>query len=520
MPQKNIWDFYSICKKKLDRLHLKKLNLSKKKNVDAETTRRINNNNDKLDNELRMIKNDKITKLQPKFMIDNETRQIILRSNTIIDQTKSPIKNSDFLKDDFIFKKPSSPAPKMILRRDREERKQLNVSLNQKSFSDFKPKRSLELDEQLDNLKRLKQFKSAMNLSNDEDDQLVNNENTNQVTAKNECKVRKRLFDFDEKIQTPNDAFLNKLKDFQQKSSISNRLNVSFYSPSKRAKEQALSSTKSKESIIYSPKKFLESKLNLSPSTTKSMTENSPPPKTFTNLSINCSFNSSPQKSTAFNLSSLNCTSPFKSPIKPKVKNEFSSPSNLPEAYLELAKVFFSLEKVIAELFNQSKLAPFERIRRDFQKLTNTDFDLKALAQIISIYPNAYKLSWNKSTNKTNYELIIKPNILSNKVIPFTLQIRNNEFSDRLFQFAKKAHNDYLLSLDKSINLKCSREMTKWHSDFQFPNIPEAKLPELSLEQTLFDSPKKDLTGKLSHMIDDDDIEIVFDSDDEIEIKA
>lgn len=544
MPQKNIWDFYSICKKKLDRLHAKKLNQNKNlnptnksdeenlKNGKSKVQKKKKIPKDKsLDNEQSKSSKTNLTKLQPKIAIDNETRQIILKSNTIIDQTKSPIKSSCSFSDDFVFKKPQSPAPKA--RKICHEN--LNVSLNQKSFSDFKMKRNLDENLSSSDLKRLKQdSKSSINL----DQRLNNDENINEISElssssfadENESKVRKRLFDLDDikvKLQTEStDEFLNKLKDFQQKTSISNRFNISFYSPSKRAKEQERT-IKNKEqsincSINCSPKKYLESRIkSLSPSkSTNLMTENSPPTSlnaSFQNLSpqksltnsLNSSqnlsfssFNSSPQKSTAFNLSTLKMTSPFKSPIK--VKNDLS----LPDKYLELARVFNSLDVVVSQLFNRSELCTFVKVKQDVQKLTKKEFDLKQLAQIVTIFPNAYTFNYiiTEPKESSDYELVIRPNILSNKMIQFTIQIRSNEFKDRLHSFTRRAHNDYLLSLDRPIVLN-DLKLKRWHPNFKFPNIPESKLPERPVSI----SPKKQASI-------DDDIEVIFDSEeDEIE---
>lgn len=554
--QKNIWDFYSICKKKLDRLHAKKLNQSKMINgsrtgENAEVSSRSPGHKRKRPahsvgpaeyQPSRVTRNSPI-KLQPKLEIDNETRQIILRSNTIIDQTKSPVKAANYCKDDFVFKKPSSPAPRA--------RRRLDVSLNRRAFSDFKPKRCLEPNRD-STLVDSKRFKSSTDLS----DSPVNNENVVNK-PKGEIKVRKRLFDaaldcpepmdhmkdhMKDRVQAdPTNEFLTKLKDFQQKTSTSNRFNVSFYSPSKRAQERQDRAAKTKETINYSPKKFLEDKLrNLSPCKSNGLsienlepprhctpTKNSTPTKYSTptkqSISLNCtptkhsSLFASPQKaSAAFNLSSFTLTSPFKSPNK-KVTD-----LNLPDKYLELASVFDTLDVVIAQMHNRSVPCTFDRVRLNYRKLAKKDLDLKQLTQIVTIYPNAYllrsdtKSSDTKSNADDGASLLIKPNIVSSKMIQFTVQIRSNEFKDRLLQFAKRAHEAYLLSLENPIVLN-GAHLKRWHPSFQFPDIPEAKLCTPEAAAVL--SPKKgslDELNKSEEEIDFDEIEVIFDTDDDL----
>ena len=512
--QKNIWDFYSICKKKLDRLHAKKLNQSKNaasnkcgENGEASnsSTRSPSQKKKKsptrpseCQEPSRVTRNSPI-KMQPKLEIDNETRQIILRSNTIIDQTKSPVKNPNCCRDDFVFKKPSSPAPRA--------RRRLDVSLSRKSFSDFKPKRCLESSRD-SSFFDSKRFKSSINLA--DSDQLVNNENAVSKVPRNEFKVRKRLFDnsldnVKERVQADStDEFLTKLKDFQQKTSASNRFNISFYSPSKRARERQERATKTMESVNYSPKKFLEDKLkSSSPCKSSNLSiENLEPPRNSTPTKQFSSLGSPQKASTAFNLSSFILTSPFKSPIKSKIAD-----LSLPDKYLELFASFESLDVVVSQLHNRSVACTFDKVKLNYRKLVKKDLDLKQLAQMISIFPNAYLVKSDKSTDGTA-SLLLKPNIVSSKMIQFTLQIRASEFQDRLLQFAKRAHDEYLRSLERPIVL-AGAQLKRWHPSFQFPDVPEAKLPE----QVAVLSPKKGSLDELNKS--EEEIEVVFDDNEE-----
>ena len=344
-------------------------------------------------------------------------------------------------------------------------------------------------------------------------EQPVNNENAASKLSKNEPNVRKRLFDggldnVKERVQADStDEFLTKLKDFQHKTSASNRFSVSFYSPSKRAKERQDRAAKTMESINYSPKKFLEDKLrNSSPcKTTNLSTENLEPPRSSTPTNRLFPFSSPQKASAAFNLSSFTLTSPFKSPIKSRIAD-----LSLPDKYLELASVFDSLEVVVSQLHNRSVACTFDKVRLNYQKLTKKVLDLKQIAQILTIFPNAYLVRSEKSTDDVS--LLLKPNIVSSKMIQFTLRVRSNEFQERLLQFAKRAHDEYLRSLEKPIVLS-GGQLKRWHPSFQFPDVPEAKLPEP--QQVAILSPKKGSLDELNKS--EEEIEIVFDSDEESE---
>ena len=160
----------------------------------------------------------------------------------------------------------------------------------------------------------------------------------------------------------------------------------------------------------------------------------------------------------------------------------------LPEKYLKLATTFNHLETVVTIMYNRQETCTFDKAKEGVQKLTKKNFDRTHLAQMLTIYPNAYKLNYEKLTSiakvnndRKDYSLVIKPNVLSSKMIPYTNRMRMNEFQENLLQFAKKAHNDYLLSQAEPV-LVNSAELVRWHPSFIFPDIPEAKLPEQPIE--------------------------------------
>jgi len=541
MPQKNIWEFYSICKKKLDKLHAKKLNRNRRRNVEnrlssfdsrREEGNEVNNNNNNNNNEptrtTGTAKNFNLIK-QSKLGIDNETRQIILKSNTIIDQAKSPANQNycSSLKDEFIFKRPQSPAPKA--------KRKLSTS-DYRSFSDSKTNSNRSPNE-------LKRFRSSILF---ESQQTIQNYDLNQSINGRpiECKVRKRLFDsglddVKDRLQSNStDEFINKLRDFQEKTSISNRFNVSFYSPSKRAKEQneTIVTAAKKDITNYSPQKYLENRLKHSSSSLKSIstnlfsatTENSPPkPSSSTYLSPQKSSSRPLNSSSSPNLNSpfkspfklpfrspIKSNSPFKSPNKSPLSSPFKSPLkrpanelSLPDKYLELAREFGHLDAIVIYLSNQNKICTFDKVKLGVQKLIKREFDLQNLAQILTICPSVYSLNYELINEK--YHLIIKPSIEANELTKAKIYERFSEFKQGLYRFAKKVHSEYLLTLERPIKLNDDQQLKRWHPSFRFPDIPEANLPTqpstiYQLDDAAVCSPSKKI---------DEEIEVVFEEE-------
>lgn len=258
--------------------------------------------------------------------------------------------------------------------------------------------------------------------------------------------IKKRLFGSEldkirEKILISDETFLNKLKDFKEKTASPIKLQINnLNSPTKRMKEREERREKAKELIELSPKKFLREKLS---------------------------------------------SSPLKSPIKSRILDGL----NLPSKYKLLIHNFHCLDSVVAMLFNRLETCTFDKIKSGIQKITKKNFDLSHIAQILTIYPNSYTLSYEKKTAVDNlnnlkvltkqspFYLVLTPKLSAIKMTPSMLKCRRDEFETRLNQYARKVHNDYLLSLDPPVIIK-DEELTRWHPSFLFPNVREATLPE------------------------------------------
>lgn len=343
------------------------------------------------------------------------------------------------------------------------------------------------------------------------------------------CAAKRRLFGVDpeevrDKIKTKATGdFWQKLKEFQEclwKSVPFNLLFTHQYETRAQVKRKAVADYSTRSS----PRKFLEAKLsagkskspikkpankrkanskaaveqpkrtpekrkrpakNASPPSLSPLKLNSPP--SLSPLKLSSPPSLSPPSLSPLNLNSPSAKSTIEPPTKPPVKDRGLE---LPEKYLQLAATFGHLETVITLMYNRQETCTFDKAKQGVQKLTKKDFDLSHLAQILTIYPNAYKLNYEKLTSietlkvaRSGLQLVIKPNVLCTKIIPYTSRMRMNEFNENLLAFAKKAHSDYLRSLDEPVSVN-DNELVRWHPSFVFPNISKAELPEQPTENS------------------------------------
>ena len=278
------------------------------------------------------------------------------------------------------------------------------------------------------------------------------------LTSPTKSTVRKRLFDtgdqpatsagpsildeLREKIFTADEAFLNKLKDFKEKTASPVKLQLnSLCSPTKRLKDRLERHSKVRDLIELSPKKFLKEKL---------------------------------------------LHSPIKSPTKLRLVDGL----NLPNKYKPLIDNFHCLDSIVSMLFNRLETCTFDKIKSGIQKITKKNFDLSHIAQILTVYPHAYSLSYERKTAVDNlnnlnvlskrspFYLVLTPKLASStKMTPTVLKNRRDTFENLLNKHVRQLHKNYLLSLEPPVVIE-DDELTRWHPSFVFPNVAEAKLPE------------------------------------------
>lgn len=476
MAQKNISDYYAFCKKKSDTLQTSKPDNAEEISSPA---KRKKINDDLVGGDQTTADNRLFKKQKASLIFDTELSPVASNTCTILDPVKSPLATSQ----------------QSILKWIKNTNK-LNRIVNP-AYPNLNLIQAVK--QQLPDLPVLLARANSISPT------AISPIATPPITNKSvECKAKKRLFNDDlaelsDQIESKaTNGWLQKLKEFQAKVSPNIKISFPLRSPFQRYKEQEQRKMAANNLMKSSPRKFLENVISLLSRKSNDVPASQPDPMIKDQM---ISSLDAPPANKAKDEAAVD--EPNQTPEKPadRPKNEVSpvislSPLNLnsppvkdrglelPAKYLELAHTFNQLETVVTIMYNRQETCTFDKAKQGVQKLTKKDFNLKHLAQILTIYPDAYKLNHEKLTSIANvngkekgYRLVIKPNVLSSKMIPYTNRMRMNEFKENLHQFAKKAHCDYLLSLDEPV-LVNSSELTRWHPSFIFPEVTEAKLPE------------------------------------------
>ncbi|XP_043248436.1 DNA replication factor Cdt1 [Colletes gigas] len=204
--------------------------------------------------------------------------------------------------------------------------------------------------------------------------------------------------------------------------------------------------------------------------------------------------------------------SPVKgSPIKAPAYQQYLSLAGsstvalpLPYNYRILAEAFRCVDTVCAMLFNRKEVITFKKLKPSVQELLRKNFTLQHLAQIKTIFPDAYIYHQEKhrtfgSTSKQDkYELILTPiveekdgrntpdadNILKTasetSMGPRVLLDRQRKFYNILLDMVKDEHEKFLLSLETPMRVP-KEKILRWHPEFDVESckpIEPADLPQ------------------------------------------
>ncbi|KAL6430326.1 hypothetical protein ACFW04_007793 [Cataglyphis niger] len=204
--------------------------------------------------------------------------------------------------------------------------------------------------------------------------------------------------------------------------------------------------------------------------------------------------------------------SPIKgSPTKPYQKYLSLAESEipglvLPYNYRFLAEVFRCIDTVSAMLFNRKEIITFNKLKPAVQELVRRNFTLEHLAQIKTIYPDAYTYHQEKLRNfgsiskQERYELVLTPVVEKNNgrntpdadnvlktasesnMSPTILLERRKKFYNILLERVKDEHEKFLLSSESPRLMNIPREkITRWHPEFDVESckkIEQAELPQ------------------------------------------
>ncbi|XP_011703685.1 PREDICTED: DNA replication factor Cdt1 [Wasmannia auropunctata] len=178
----------------------------------------------------------------------------------------------------------------------------------------------------------------------------------------------------------------------------------------------------------------------------------------------------------------------------------------LPYNYRFLAEIFRCVDTVSAMLFNRKELITFNKLKPAVQELLRRNFTQEHLAQIKTIYPDAYTYQQEKHRNfgsvskREKYELVLTPvvekingrntpdadNVLKTAsesgMSPTILLERRKRFYNALLERVKDEHEKFLLSFETPRLMNIPREkIVRWHPEFDVEScrkIEQAVLPQ------------------------------------------
>ncbi|XP_076760581.1 chromatin licensing and DNA replication factor double parked [Xylocopa sonorina] len=176
----------------------------------------------------------------------------------------------------------------------------------------------------------------------------------------------------------------------------------------------------------------------------------------------------------------------------------------LPYHYRFLAEAFRCIDTVSAMLFNRKETITFKKLKPAVQELLRKNFTLEHLAQIKTIFPDAYIFSQEKhrtfgSTSKQDkYELILTPVVEENdgrntpdsddvlktasesSMGPRVLLDRRRKFYNTLLDRVKDEHDNFLLNLETPMHVP-KEKIVRFHPEFDVESckpIEQADLPQ------------------------------------------
>ncbi|KAL2733675.1 DNA replication factor Cdt1-like [Vespula squamosa] len=178
---------------------------------------------------------------------------------------------------------------------------------------------------------------------------------------------------------------------------------------------------------------------------------------------------------------------------------------SLPYNYKFLAEIFRCIDTFSAMLFNRKEIITFKKLKLAVQELLRRNFTLEHLAQIKTVYPNAYIFhqekvrSFGSISKQDKYELVLTPTVQEKdglnepngdnvlqaaadvSMSPDILLQRRRKFYNILLDKVKTEHEQFLLKLDEPIVI-LKEKIICWHPEFDVENckpIKQSALPQL-----------------------------------------
>jgi len=229
------------------------------------------------------------------------------------------------------------------------------------------------------------------------------------------------------------------------------------------------------------------------------------PPKIPSSITLQLDVPCSPSKRIpASPLKSTHKASPRKVPAYQRFHN-LARPADrtlpLPYSYRMLGEVFRCTDTVVSMLNNRKEVINLDKVSKSVTDLMQKKWNIKYLQQILCVFPQAYKLAWERvqgrfGTNTEKRELQIRPNMaykrdlmgeldgrIENyvKMMPEHMVERRDIFRNSLVEMVKDHHEEFLATLDPPI-VANRNALTSWHRDFDVDAAPEVDTVELPEE--------------------------------------
>lgn len=178
---------------------------------------------------------------------------------------------------------------------------------------------------------------------------------------------------------------------------------------------------------------------------------------------------------------------------------------NIPYKYRTLAEIFRSIDTVCQIMHNRKETITFRHLKPALEELLKKNVKLSHLAQLKTLYPEAYNYrqekirSFGAGINQEKWELVIVPNVEESMTSQVLLERRRNLYNI-IIEKIKVLHAQFLLTLSPPIVI-AKENLKRWHPEFDIEKIADvelADLPEAPYEEKL--STGKEVLEKVKAM--------------------
>jgi len=192
----------------------------------------------------------------------------------------------------------------------------------------------------------------------------------------------------------------------------------------------------------------------------------------------------------------------------------------LPYSYRMLAEVFRCMDTVVSMFNNRKEIINLDKLSKSVTDLLQKKWNIKYLQQILCVFPQAYKVSWERAEMRMGMikkELQIRPNMSYKRdlleeldgrmesyvrMLPEQMVERRDIFRNSLLEMVKDHHEEFLASLDPPIEAD-RKALTSWHKDFIVDAAPEVDIAELPVEpgKVSAETVAKEMLGKAADLV-------------------